>query len=130
MDVDREIDRNTAWALLDEAASCGQLEEVNLVARYVSRNGDAEEQCSNSKAVSLAIAGGHAEVAAYLLRYPWNMAFYFMEAMEKGQHAVAKKVYLMYPLNIDGKNLIVDVLEMDSHAQPCTCIHGATVAKS
>ncbi|KAG3184457.1 hypothetical protein PC128_g13729 [Phytophthora cactorum] len=78
MEVDGEIDRNTTWAVRDEAATYRPLEVVKLMARY-------------------------------LLRYPWNLAFYFMEAMEKEQHADTKKIYLIFPLYFDGKNLFVEM---------------------
>ncbi|KAG7379466.1 hypothetical protein PHYPSEUDO_008540 [Phytophthora pseudosyringae] len=109
MEVDGEMDKETAWEVLDEAASSGQLEVVKFVAGYLIRTKDDEDQCAESKAVSHAIDGSHADVVVYLLRYPWNLAYYFIEAVEKEQHAVARSIYMAYPLYYDGKNLFAEM---------------------
>jgi ankyrin repeat protein len=109
LSVDGEIDKDTAWRALDEAAANGQLEVVKFVAGYVVRTKYDEEECSNSKAVSLAIAGGYADVVGYLLRFPWNLAYAFMEVIMKEQHVVAERIYLVYPMYFGGKNLLVEM---------------------
>ncbi|KAG6617317.1 uncharacterized protein IUM83_02449 [Phytophthora cinnamomi] len=106
---DGEIDGDVAWEVLEEAAASGQLATVQFVTRYVIRSKEDEDNCADSEAVSRAIAGGHGDVVAYLLRYPWNLASAFMEAMEREQHAVADKIYQVFPFYFEGKNLFVEM---------------------
>ncbi|EGZ18598.1 hypothetical protein PHYSODRAFT_332347 [Phytophthora sojae] len=109
LEVRGKVREEAAWKVLEEAAVHGHLAVVQFASRYVIRTPSDDERCTDSKAVSLAIAGGYVDVVVYLLRYPWNVASAFMEAVRKQQHVIAEKIYQVFPFYFEGKNLFVEM---------------------
>ncbi|EGZ18617.1 hypothetical protein PHYSODRAFT_332366 [Phytophthora sojae] len=100
--------------MLNAAAAYGHLDVVKFVIEQAEQGGFVDEYCRfpTSDTLSRAITGGHPDVVEFLLTHEnlrWNLKEAFLAAMNQREHAVAERIYTMYPQQHPGKDLFIEL---------------------
>ncbi|KAK1942921.1 putative ankyrin repeat protein [Phytophthora citrophthora] len=99
---------------MDEAAANGQLTVVKYMAQHaVSLRCDTKYSFwPPVDTLSKAILGGHTDVAEFLVnesRILWNLKNAYATAVEQGQTALARRICEVYPEQVRGRSLFLDL---------------------